>query len=175
MPSIINDEVKVVENALILAGHESANDVVVVRQLTSVLKSTKSLYDDHKGSDWVNASTFGVQQLSRSARFIKLGADAMSPTRATAAIIAVMSEKLAFTAGFSSDDERVKCGAALMALTGNTAAMLVLGAGTGGLAISLTVVSLASSLMSVKRECSFLNKEVADQSTLKPELSLKLH
>jgi hypothetical protein len=174
MPSV-NDEAKVVANALSLAGHESANDVAFVNQLTTVLKSTKGLYDKHKGSDWVKSSTFIFQHVSRTARFAKLGADAMSPARATAAILAVMSEKVAFTAGFSADDERVNCGAALTALAGNTAAMLILGAGTGGLAIGLTVVSLASSLMAVNRECKFLDKDTADQSIAEPGLSLKLH
>jgi len=174
--SSINEEAKVVANALNLAGHGSADDVAFVNRLTSVLKSTKSLYDEHKGSDWVKASTFYAQQLSRSARFIKVGADAVSPARASAAILAVMSEKVAFLAGFSADDERVKCGAALTALAGNTAAMLILGAGTGGLFISLTVVSLASSLMSVNRECKFLNDDqLKNQSVSDPGLSLKLH
>lgn len=151
----LGEETKIVANALHLAGHGSANEVAFVSQLASVLESTKKLYDEHKGSDWVKASTFLAQQTSRSARFIKLGTNAVTPSGATVAILAVMSEKVAFVAGFSADDERIKCGAALTALAENTFAMLILAAGTGGLAVSLTVVSLASSLMQSIASVSF--------------------
>jgi len=157
MATISADE-KVVANALSLAGHASANDITFVSRLTSVLNSTKSIYEENKGADWVRASTFVAKQGARSARFIKLGASA-SPARASVAILAVMGEKVALVAGFSADDERLKCGAALTALAGNTAAMLVLGAGTGGLAIGLTVLSLSASLMEVNNQCKTLSEE----------------
>ena len=145
-------ETKLVGNALSLAGHPSAGDTEFVTRVTSILKSTKAIYEEHAGSDLGRSATFAVRQISRSTRFIKLGANA-SPARASAAILAVMSEKVAFAAGFSADDQRVKCGAAITALAGNTAATIILGVGTGGFAISLTVLSLASSLMEANRQC----------------------
>lgn len=181
-------EQKVVENALHQIGDVSASDPLFVAQMTSLLETGKRLYETNKDAEWVKAATFGAQQLSRTARFAKtveVGADkiplllSMTPQRALVATIAVMSEKAAFAAGIASDNEKVKCGAALAGLAANTTAMLILGAGTGGVAIAFTAVSLASSLMTVSRECRPISdsgeQKQKQKSEPEPTISLQLH
>jgi hypothetical protein len=145
--------------ALATIGHEKANDPAFVRQVTSYFKHAVEEIENAKNSSLGKSAVFMGQQMSRNYRLMKTTADGsslllnLSPGRAVAAIAVVTVEKASFAVGLTSDEQVTKCGAALAGLAANTAAMMILGAGTGGVGIFLTVASLTGSYLNVKAQC----------------------
>lgn len=161
-----------VRNALAQLGDPSYLDAKTVKAVTSMLKGSVDLVQGARsgqvdkvlkgisGGSAGAASSAGYKgaalALSTFSKTMTLAAPkllAITPSRASVAILGVTAEKMAAVAGIASTTESAKCASALVGLAGSTAAMMILGAGTGGLGVILTAAGLGAQLLDVAQQC----------------------
>ena len=171
-PQCQKSDSTLVRVALAQTGDGSLVDAKLVKNVTGILKGSVALVEGArsgeadkvlKGLSGVGGSTANAAgykgaalALSTFSKSMSLGTPKLlnlTPTRAAVAVLGVSAEKLAAAAGISSSQDSIKCAAALTSLAGSTAAMLILGAGTGGLSITLTALGLGAQLLDVAEQC----------------------